>query len=1220
MESSIAARLIQECIETKNETLDLSNCGLDQNSPELNMLKDCVHVKVLNFSRKKINKDGGYSFDPTIKNHNQFLSIPKQIGDLTNLTTLDIGDNKIEKIENLSNLHQLNDLNLSFNKINKIEKLQELKNLSKLTLSVNQITSIENLESNTNLKEVWLNSNKISVINFPVKSVSLERLSLSYNQISKIENLDGLINLTSLYIGKNKITKIENLNGLKKLRVLTLEQNQIKKIENINSLTELSYLNLEGNRIEGIKNLTNPSLTSIFLSGNPLDHVPEPYKSRIQATKEFENCLKTVKEYLDSIPKWKKQIDYEIEYKTGKLDLSRCDLKEIPAEVNTMVWLKDIDCSYNAIQKITNINNLTGLETIDLQANLLTKIENLGKNTKLKSLGLSDNLIESIENIDHLVALEQLYIARNKIEDISSLVNLPKIKRVIITHNNITTLKPILSFATEKKIPISAEFSYSETDTGFFVAENPLSFPPISIIQQGSIGIQNYLKTMNKATSVRTRYKNKFFKIILLGNSEAGKSAFIKRFVNPKKTNDTSTHYLEIEEWSGKDIKKEISSTLTIDNDAIAFVYDFGGQEYYHDTHKIYFTDKTLYLLFWEKRTNNYVELKSSRRDSEELIQHYPLSYWLESISYLLQPKITQSDSQNDFNADLERNSINKTQKSITPPTQNITVTAPILVIENKIDLSLNQRPTLLNQLEFNDYPINIFAFEGVGIEKDVRMDQFKSSLTEILQYLNPNAEELPNYYEEVVNGIFKDAKRISDTYLRTKKDFIERFKTEYMTKDFDLLNNETEQEQVLHYLASKGIIIYKSNYFSNNNVVPEIEQLVIVNPELFRKKMYEFFNQVKRLNGTFTQSHLNENNITSDVLLYLKHFKLIFQLDENKFIAPIYLPKHPEEIVNILLDKLPNPKRRFLFTGYIHKTIIIETFSCLKERQNLFHYYWKDGIIISNSNQDSKIFIKFITQKYEDAGNMKGKCYIELYALNEDTNIDFLKEIIDILKKITVGLNIIEQVTANGIDFVCLETLNKKSESNIMQFEDNGIVFKIADFNKFLTNRHGMKKIFISYAEEDNLFRETVEGYLSTLKRQGLISTWFDRRILPGGNWSKEIQTNMKEADIILCLITPDYFKESKSYIWDVEIPIICDKLKQNENCVIPILIKDTPSWYNVPIGNDTNQKAITFGEKNWLPTKSHIKHSQYKDESEAWANVAKGIEDVIKVLMTNL
>ena len=50
------------------------------------------------------------------------------------------------------------------------------------------------------------------------------------------------------------------------------------------------------------------------------------------------------------------------------------------------------------------------------------------------------------------------------------------------------------------------------------------------------------------------------------------------------------------------------------------------------------------------------------------------------------------------------------------------------------------------------------------------------------------------------------------------------------------------------------------------------------------------------------------------------------------------------------------------------------------------------------------------------------------------------------------------------------------------------------------------MATVFFSYSHEDEDLRDLLETHLSSLKRKGIISTWYDRRIAPGCEFDKRI------------------------------------------------------------------------------------------------------------------
>lgn len=66
--------------------------------------------------------------------------------------------------------------------------------------------------------------------------------------------------------------------------------------------------------------------------------------------------------------------------------------------------------------------------------------------------------------------------------------------------------------------------------------------------------------------------------------------------------------------------------------------------------------------------------------------------------------------------------------------------------------------------------------------------------------------------------------------------------------------------------------------------------------------------------------------------------------------------------------------------------------------------------------------------------------------------------------------------------------------------------------------------EVFYSYAHEDEMLRNELEKHLSIPHRQGLISSWHDRRIVPGTDWTQTIHSHLETATLILLLISPDF------------------------------------------------------------------------------------------------
>ena len=55
--------------------------------------------------------------------------------------------------------------------------------------------------------------------------------------------------------------------------------------------------------------------------------------------------------------------------------------------------------------------------------------------------------------------------------------------------------------------------------------------------------------------------------------------------------------------------------------------------------------------------------------------------------------------------------------------------------------------------------------------------------------------------------------------------------------------------------------------------------------------------------------------------------------------------------------------------------------------------------------------------------------------------------------------------------------------------------------------------KLFYCYAREDKGLRDELDIHLSSLKRQNLVTSWYDGEIGPGTEWEKEIDKQLRSA-----------------------------------------------------------------------------------------------------------
>jgi len=85
--------------------------------------------------------------------------------------------------------------------------------------------------------------------------------------------------------------------------------------------------------------------------------------------------------------------------------------------------------------------------------------------------------------------------------------------------------------------------------------------------------------------------------------------------------------------------------------------------------------------------------------------------------------------------------------------------------------------------------------------------------------------------------------------------------------------------------------------------------------------------------------------------------------------------------------------------------------------------------------------------------------------------------------------------------------------------------------------------KIFISYAREDEDFKNKLLTHLDILIRNGVIESRHDGLIKPGEEWDESIKSLLYECDVILFLMSAGFL--ASDYIHNTEIKIALERIE---------------------------------------------------------------------------
>lgn len=1068
---------ILQCIETKNNILDLGGLALSDNdlpkelwslnwleelnfqnyyayNAELKAWEDreenyegkqltphtisAIPIEISKLSRLKVLLLGNCSISK-IENLEKLTQLEhlslesnqiSKIENLENLTQLQylfLGCNRISKIETVGNFPKLRYLCLKVNQINKIEKLESLLQLQYLDLSINKIIDIENLNTLTQLKNLFLRGNQISKIQNLDSLKHLEDLSLEQNQINQIENLNNLTKLQNLYLGFNQIRSLENLNYLTELKGLSLRGNKIIQIKNLENLRQLEYLYLGFNRISTINNLENLiQLKCLHLESNGIGWIKN---LKISSTLQDLNLSSNLIRKIENLERFTQ---------LQSLDLGHNKITKIE-NINVLRHLQNLYLDHNKITKIGNINRLYKLKQLSLSYNQITKIENLEEFSELKYLNLAGNQISKIENLESNSKIRYLLIG-NQIEDITYLQNLKNLYCVDLRQNQIkdlhlNTIKsiiPPITVLTQNPIENVPDEIIDGIGTYFIKFKSNVK----SLIgSNGFVTITNWVDALSAGS-----IQNKSIKIVLCGNGSVGKSSILdclqKRSYD---SNKKFTHAINLEKWTPD--SKDIDT----------WVWDFGGQEIYHGTHRIFMQGQAVYVIVWDAESENKPKVPD-RADSGLYFHNHKILYWVQTI------------------------------RSVSP-------NSPIIVVQNKTDRDGRKRIT--EQELPPQYNVERFI--------SVCAAEPRKNIDDLIDEIINAAKELKEYDMEVPTSWWAVREHIlglASNQLESKMSVIA------FNKLCDKLQVPANTEKsLLLFLHRIGVVYYKEGFFKETIIINQQWAVNAIYTILDRDD--NFYSDVNDADGYFSQRQFfraidksYDENDKELLLEFMRGSGLCFDInDEQK--------KTPQYLMPRLLNELPTRQAEYywqkedvssLYLKYQHDNLhyyYIQQFIVETGKQTYLDNLWRNGIHLEfRSETQAQIRADFINNFIEIKASGTFALYLMSAIVNRFTEINKKAKVQVLIscngKQYVDRDKIIEENDKNSTNRVLIEKGNifvysidkqkiKLKDVNwVLSLNDKADLGKELDMvvqnKEQLTQSPRMDKININYAKENQL------------------------------------------------------------------------------------------------------------------------------------------------------
>ncbi len=894
------------------------------------------------------------------------------------------------------------------------------------------------------------------------------------------------------------------------------------------------------------------------------------------------------------------------------LDLGNCGLTHVPDAIGDCTWLETLILSNSWLEYDEKGKKWVEKESRNKgEENRLEALPKcLARLKGLKKLFIGPGLYRFIGGGLYRLIVDGY---RWSLSDLSPLSQLNQLDMLDCSYTQVKKIRPLIEMKALRS---------------FSVDGCPIEDCPADIYQQRNIKLlRRYFSQISDAKpQPKDTDTHRDVKLILLGNSDAGKTTLLHYLQTGEFLQDRdSTHGLKVHRW-----EPNTERFPALENIAVS-VWDFGGQEYYHETYRLFMSDNAVYLLLWDAETNiNGHRLTCLRTgESEVLLEHFELRYWLDTVQHYAG----------------ERNN------------------APLFVVQNKTDLEAGKRR--LDQLLHDNYRIreslHISLRHGCDPQHPRQQQALRLFEREIEAAIAEAADKAPlplNWLtvRQHILDLQKGNSEQNDLF-NLRKDgsvSLEEFE-KAAAKIMDKENTGLQKEDLPRTFHRGGVVVF----FEQSET---LRNRVFLKPAELTRRIYDILNQqVLEKKGEFRRDDLGGDDDSNQVFLEVaKQLELIFPhpLREGWYIAPQYLPdEHPvEDLLRIAARgvwhagfwlRMP----LFHYKRLMHRLIL---HYAQKEHSEARHF-WKHGIVFLTKGlrgglrDGLRVLLKglYPAENEHDGVLLIG---VEGAAEGKREALDWQKEIFEQCLRFLAGHTGDEGKEAasrsSDSEEGRLDGFPKKDKKiwELLDVSNDGEYFvQYAQLYEFAErghirmpgkNKEGQeqtllirhfeallprpprraKRVFLSYSHRNTEWLVRLRVHLSGLRRSNDVEVWTDQEILPGDRWDEVIQKNLAETDVFILLLSADAV--ASDYIWDKELKPAIEDFLQKKKQFIPILIEPT-DYGALPgvVASSHGEAKVQNFEIIPKDTNGHLKAvSLWDNPEEALAKVAEQIRKVIK------
>ena len=625
-------------------------------------------------------------------------------------------------------------------------------------------------------------------------------------------------------------------------RIEKITWKQIEKIpECIDILTGLKRLDVSGDVLEQSKLMDIPesignltSLQSLYLSWTQISTLPESI-AKLTSLQSLDLRSSEIRTLPESIAKL---TSLQI------LDLRDTQISMLPESIGNLASLQIFDLSSTKISTLPeSIGNLASLWYLDLSSTKISTLpESIGNLASLQGLDLSSTKISSLpESIGNLASLQILDLRDTQISMLpESIGTLSNLKCLLLENLTLAELsESLLNLNLEYK---NEKYDYNKNEPGIYIHGLKLQNQPIEIFSQSrELIIEYYESVKSKSTSPINECK-----VVFLGDGGAGKSLIIDRLTNDGNISDD----FDGESTPGICIS---SQKYPIGNEEIELhFWDFGGQAIMHSMHRLFLTNRTLYVVVTNARDNKANE---------------QAWYWIRNIkSFANGAPVLLLVNQKDQNpsANVNENGLRKEY----PELKQVRIVSALKDTKEEFDKDIRDVICqIVSEMETVHTP---FSRSWLSLMNDIQ-DMPEDYITSDIFYTKCSSygididrerlDELIKWYQDLGVCFYSKAHPISAQYMVLKPRWL---------------------------LNALYVLIFNGRKYAINGIIPETAIYTLICEKVPDDVIKKVWNDI-----TYK---LEEIQYIINVLL---NFELIYRLDNDHFFIPMLCDENEPEIVD---------------------------------------------------------------------------------------------------------------------------------------------------------------------------------------------------------------------------------------------------------------------------------------------------------------------------------